>query len=122
MGSFSPDSICLERSRRGELVDRRRARLKLLGLVLRALDREARVFHAFADPGRGLADLHLRLGGRVLRLDDLLLRAEGLDARLELLLRGNQLLLLASELLHLLVEPLELPSPQAIPMRGATSK
>src|SRR5439155_6469779 len=41
----------LERPGRGQLVDRRRACLELLGLVLRALDREARVLHAAPDPG-----------------------------------------------------------------------
>src|SRR5205085_7848228 len=98
----------LERAGGRELVDRARARLHLLGLVLGALDREARVGHLLADPGRRLADPHLGLGGRVLRLDDLLLRSEGLDLRLELLLASDELLLLRLELLHLLVEPLEL--------------
>ena len=39
----------LERARRGQLLDRRRARLQLLGLVPRALDRHAGVLHAAAD-------------------------------------------------------------------------
>src|SRR5205085_8854609 len=98
----------LEGSRCGQLVDRRSAGLQLLGLVLGALDGESRVLHASPDPGGGLADLHLCLGGRVLRLDDLLLRPEGLDAALELLLRGDELVLLVAELLHLLVEALQL--------------
>ena len=46
------------------------------------------------DPGRGLADLDLRLGRGVLRLEDFLLRAERLDLRLELLLGVDELLLL----------------------------
>ena len=91
-----------------ELVDRRGARLHLLGLVLGALDGETRVLHVLADPGRGLADLDLGLGGRVLRLEDLLLGAEGLDAGLELLLGRDELLLLVLELLHLPVHVLQL--------------
>ena len=80
----------------------------LVGLVLRALDREPGVGHLLADPRRGLADPHLSLGGGVLRLDRLLLRAEGLDLRRERLLAGDQLLLLGRELRRLLVEALEL--------------
>jgi len=63
----------LEPARLNELVDRRRARLHLLGLVLRPLDREPRVLQLPADPGGGLADPHLRLRCRVLRLDHFLL-------------------------------------------------
>ena len=92
----------------GQLVDRGRPRLHLLGLVLRALDREPDVGHVLADPGRGLADLDLRLGGRVLGLDHFLLRAERLDLRLERLLAADQLLLLVGELLALLLEPVDL--------------
>ena len=90
-----------ERSRRGELLDRARARLHLLRLVLRPLDRAADVGHVVADPARRLADPHLRLGGRVLRLDDFLLRAEGFDLRLQRALALDQLLLLRLELLAL---------------------
>src|SRR5262249_49874816 len=97
-----------ERAGGDQLVDGRGARLHLLRLVLRALDREPRVGHLLADPARGLADLHLRLGGGVLRLDDLLLGTERLDLRLELLLRGDELFLLRLELLDLDVEPLKL--------------
>src|SRR5207244_11454590 len=89
-----------ERPRAGELLDRPGARLHPLGLVLRALDREARVGHLLADSGRRLADAHLRLRGRVLGLDHFLLRAEGLDLGLELLLGGDELLLLRLEPLH----------------------
>ena len=98
----------LEGARLDELVDGCRAGLHLLGLVLRALDREAGVGHLLADPGRRLADPHLRLGGRVLRLDDLLLAAEGLDLGREALLVREELLLLGLEPGDLLVEPLEL--------------
>src|SRR5205807_6988012 len=61
----------LERTARRELVDRRRARLHLLGLVLGALDGEPGVVHVLADPRRSLADLDLGLRGGVLRLEDL---------------------------------------------------
>ena len=98
----------LERAGGGELVDRRCARLHLLGLVLGPLDGQPGVLHVLADPGRGLADLDLGLGGRVLRLQDLLLGAEGFDAGLELLLGGDELLLLVLELVHLPVHVLQL--------------
>src|SRR6266404_1372725 len=98
----------LERAGCGELVDRGGARLQLLGLVLRALDRHAGVGHAGPDPRRRLTNAHLRLGGGVLRLDHFLLRAERLDLRLELLLCRDELLLLVGELLDLRVETLEL--------------
>ena len=80
-----------------ELADRGRARLHVLGLVERALHREADVGHLLADAGRGLGDPHLRLGGRVLGLDDLLLGAEGLELRAHRGLGVDQLLLLALE-------------------------
>ena len=98
----------VERAGGLQLLDGRGARLHLLGLVLRALDREAEVGHLLAYAVGCLGDLHLRLGGRVLRLDDLLLRPEGLDLRAQLLLVLGQRLLLALELLHLRVERLEL--------------
>jgi hypothetical protein len=98
----------LERTGARQLVDRRRARLQLLGLLLRALDRLARVLHAAADSGGGLPDLHLGLGCRVLRFQNFLLRAEPLDARLERLLPCDEVVLLGLELLDLVVEPLEL--------------
>ena len=74
-----------------ELVDCGCASLHLLGLVLRALDREAGVVHLAPDSGRGFTDPHLRLGRGVLRLDHFLLRAELLDP-------GGQLLLARDEL------------------------
>ena len=98
----------LERAGRLELLDRRGARLHVLGLVDRALHREADVGHLLADAGRRLGDAHLRLGGGVLRLDDLLLRPEGLDLRSQPLLGLGQLLLLALQLGDLLVERLQL--------------
>ncbi len=61
-----------------------------------------------ADPGCGLANAHLRLGGRVLRLDDLFLGAERLDLHRELALSLDELLLLGLERLTLLHDPLEL--------------
>ena len=64
-----------------ELADRGRPGLHVLGLVERALHREADVRHLLADAGRRLGDPHLGLGGRVLGLDDLLLGAEGLELR-----------------------------------------
>src|SRR5206468_40792 len=94
-----------ERAGARQLVDRRSARLQLLRLLLRTLDRKARVLHSASDPGRRLADLDLRLGGGVLRLQHFLRRAEALDARLERLLPRDELLLLLLELLHLRVEP-----------------
>src|SRR5207247_960447 len=97
-----------ERPRRRQLVDRGCPCLEILRLLLRTLDREAGVGHPAPDPGRRLADAHLRLGRRVLRLDDLLLRPEPLDPRLELLLACDELLLLVGEPLDLLVEPLKL--------------
>ena len=100
MSSLVPRDV-VERARRGQLLDRARARLHLLRLVLRALDRTADVGHVVADPARRLADPHLRLGGRVLRLDDFLLRAERLDLRLQRALALDQLLLLRLELLAL---------------------
>ena len=87
-------------------LDRTRARLHLRGLVAGPLDREAGVRHLLADPRRGLADLHLRLGRRVLRLDHFLLGAERLDLRLELALAPHELLLLLLEPLDLRIEPL----------------
>src|SRR3954468_4822620 len=92
----------------GQLLDRARPRLQLFRLLARTLDRHPGVLHPLADAGRGLADLHLRLRGRVLRLDHFLLRAERLDARLELLLRRDEALLLRLELLYLSVERLQL--------------
>ena len=64
--------------------------------------------HLVADAGRRLADLDLRLGGRVLRLDHFLLAAEGLDAGRERALVLDELLLLRLELLRLAVEVLQL--------------
>src|SRR5687768_14499020 len=64
----------LERAGLDQLLDRRRARLHLLGLVLRALDREPGVGHLVADPRRRLADPDLSLRRGVLRLDHFLLR------------------------------------------------
>src|SRR5581483_4840600 len=101
-------SQVLERARARQLVDRGGARLHLLGLALRALDREARVVHPAADARRRLAHAHLRLGGRVLRLEHFLLGTERLDPRLELLLRRDELLLLVGEALHLVVHALQL--------------
>src|SRR5581483_1524990 len=98
----------LERARARQLVDRRRARLQLLGLVACALDGRAGVGHAAADSRCRLADAHLGLGGRVLRLQHFLLGPERLDARLELLLRRDELVLLVGEPLHLGVEVLQL--------------
>ena len=88
--------------------DRVGARLHVLGLVDRALHREADVGHLLAHAGRGLGDPHLRLGGGVLGLDDLLLGAEGLDLGAQLLLGVDQLLLLGLELGDLLIERLQL--------------
>src|SRR4030095_987215 len=84
------------------------ARLHLLVLSLRPLDREAGVAHLLADPRRRLADPDLRFGCRVLGLGHFLLRAEGLDRGGKLPLGCRELLLLALELLHLPVEVLEL--------------
>src|SRR5581483_4627334 len=79
----------LERARARELVDGGCPGLQFLGLVLRTLDRRARVVHPPADAGRRLADAHLRLRCGVLRLEDFLLRAERLDLPLQLLLRDR---------------------------------
>src|SRR5262249_48196765 len=98
----------LEIARLDQLVHRGRARLHLLGLVLGALNREARALHLAADAGRGLADTNLGLRGRVLRLDHFLLGAELLAPRLELLLVVDEPDLLVLELLDLSVEVLEL--------------
>ena len=98
----------LEGPRRLELLDRRRARLHVLGLVDRALHREADVGHLLADAGRRLGDPHLRLRGGVLGLDDLLLGPERLDLRAQALLGLGQLLLLGLQLGDLLVERLQL--------------
>src|SRR5204862_6542191 len=89
--------------------------LHLLGLVLRALDREADVRHLLADPGRRLADPNLRLGRGVLRLDHFLLRAERLHLRPERLLALDQLLLLSLELAALLHDRLELALERRLP-------
>ena len=83
------------------------ARACICSVLSRPLDRETGVGHLLPDPG-GLADLDLRLGGRVLRLDRLLLRPERLDLRGEPLLGLDQLLLLGLELGALLVEGLKL--------------
>ena len=98
----------LERARRRQLLDRAGARLELLRLLARALDREPGVLHPLADAGRRLADLHLRLRCRVLGLDHFLLGAELLDPRLELVLGRDEGFLLRLELLHLAVERLQL--------------
>ena len=112
----SPDEVrVLERAGRGELVDRARAGLHLLGLVLGALHRQPDVGHLLADPGRGLADPNLRLGGRVLRLDHFLLRAECLDLGRQRLLALDELLLLGLELLALLHDRLELRLHRGLP-------
>src|SRR5581483_10899181 len=71
--------------------------------------------HVAAETGRGLADAHLRLGGRVLRLDHFLLRPERLDARGELLLPVDELLLLRLELLTLLHDRVELTLDRGLP-------
>src|SRR3982074_3332556 len=74
----------LEGPRGFELLHRVGPGLHVLGLVERALHREADVRHLLADAGGRLRDPHLRLGGRVLRLDDFLLGAELLELRPEL--------------------------------------
>src|SRR5581483_5048239 len=107
--------VVLERARRRELVDGGGACLQLLGLVLRALDRKPDVGHVLADSGRRLADLHLRLGRRVLGLDHFLLRPERLHLRLQRLLAVDQLLLLRVELLHLLAERIDLTLERRLP-------
>jgi hypothetical protein len=63
----------LERASCLQLLDRRRPRLRLVGLVDRALHRCADVGHLVPHAGGRLGDVHLRLSRRVLRLDDLLL-------------------------------------------------
>src|SRR5581483_4795979 len=98
----------LERARARELVDGGCPGLQFLGLVLRTLDRRARVVHPPADAGRRLADAHLRLRCGVLRLEDFLLRAERLDLRLQLLLGADELVLLVGEPLDLVVHALQL--------------
>src|ERR671937_645900 len=112
----------LERPGGRELVDRGRAGLHLLGLVLCPLDGKAGVGHLLADAGRRLADSHLRLGGGVLRLDRLLLRSEGLDLGRERLLARDELLLLGLELLGLLVETLELLLEAGLPLQRLTGE
>src|SRR5581483_6888711 len=98
----------LELARARELVDGGCPGLQFLGLVLRTLDRRARVVHPPADAGRRLADAHLRLRCGVLRLEDFLLRAERLDLRLQLLLGADELVLLVGEPLDLVVHALQL--------------
>ena len=98
----------LERAGGLELLDGVGARLHVLGLVERALHRQADVGHLLADTGRRLGDPDLGLGGRVLGLDDLLLGAELLDLRAQLLLGLGHLLLLLLELRDLRVERLQL--------------
>jgi len=112
----------VERAGLDELVDRGRARLHLVGLVLGTLNRESGVLHRAADPRRGLADSHLSLGGRVLGLDHFLLRAELLHPRGELLLGGDELLLLLLERLHLPVEVLELLLDAGFPLERLTGE
>jgi len=94
----------------------------LLGLVLRALNRQACVVHLPADAGGRLTDADLRLRGGVLGLDHFLLRAELLDAGLELLLVRDQLLLLILQLRHLSVEILELLLETRLPLERLPGK
>ena len=68
------------------------------GLVLGPLDGQADVAHLLADPGEGLVDPGLRLGGGVGRLDRLLAGAEGVDLGLQPLAGPGELLLLTLQL------------------------
>src|SRR5262249_5438888 len=94
------------------------ARLHLLGLRFRALDRRAGIGHLAAEPGRRLVDPNLRLGGRVLRLHHFLLGAERLDPRGEFLLVLDEPLLLVFELLDLPVEALQLLLDAGLPLES----
>ena len=84
----------LQRAGGQQLIQRAGPGLHLLGLVLRALDRHADVAHLLGDPGDGLADAGLGLGGGIGGLDGLLAGTERLHLRLQALCGEGELVLL----------------------------